>query len=423
MQSAGSVRFRWPVKKVMDVAQKLYEDGFITYMRTDNPNLSDDAIAEVFAWGKANGKAMSAKPRHWKAKESAQEGHEAIRPKHFEHLDAGADSDQKALYQLIWMRAVASQMASAIFDVRTVLLESAEPLDQKAIRFVAKGEVLRVAGWKSLTAKDDTEEEKEEEEPSNPVPNLRAGASLTAKKGTVQKKKTRPPQRYTEGTLVADLESRGIGRPATYAATMDTLTKKSYIEIVEEGKGKTKRAVLFPTEIGMQVINTLRPSFSFMEYDFTSLMEDDLDRIAKGRSQYVDVVGKFYNIIVQETNTLSPATPSAKSYSSGADGNKAAGEAVICPDCGRSMHRIPRKDKSGYFFGCEGYKEGCKTTLTDNNGKPAAKASAPSVANQDGAEKIKCPDCGKEMKVRSGANGAFYGCSGFPKCRKTLPCK
>ncbi|WNV05850.1 type IA DNA topoisomerase [Candidatus Methylospira mobilis] len=228
MQSAGSVRFRWPVKKVMDVAQKLYEDGFITYMRTDNPNLSDDAIAEVFAWGKANGKAMSAKPRHWKAKESAQEGHEAIRPKHFEHLDAGADSDQKALYQLIWMRAVASQMASAIFDVRTVLLESADPFDQKAIRFVAKGEVIRVAGWKNLTAKDDTQEDSEEEDPNNPVPNLRVGASLTAKKGTVQKKKTRPPQRYTEGTLVADLESRGIGRPATYAATMDTLTKKSY---------------------------------------------------------------------------------------------------------------------------------------------------------------------------------------------------
>lgn len=420
LQRAGSVRFRWRPKKTMDIAQKLYEAGLITYMRTDSPNLSEDAIAEVFAWGKANGKAMAATSRHWKAKESAQEAHEAIRPKHFDHQDAGEDNDQKLLYRLIWERAVASQMAAAIFDVRTVSLQSTDQLDNKSIRLIAKGEVLRITGWKSLTGKDETEETKDEEEPNNPVPELRTGSSLVAKNGKVLKKQTRPPQRYTEATLVAELESRGIGRPSTYAATMDTLTTKSYVEIKEEGKGKSKREVLFPTEVGVQVIDMLRQSFSFMEFEFTSKMEEDLDEIAKGRAQYVGVVSKLYALIGQETRKLPPTTQSAGSYNPSKSVSN--DPSMPCPECGRPMRRIPRRDKTGFFWGCSGYQEGCKVTLPDNNGKPnIQKVSATPVPSRDtSGDAVECSVCGSAMILRQSGTRKFYGCSTFPKCRNTV---
>jgi DNA topoisomerase-1 len=352
LQQAASARLNLSPKKTMDLAQSLFEQGLITYMRTDSPNLSDEAIADIRAYAEGQRLPLAPAPRRWQAKASAQEAHEAIRPTQAGRREAGNGASERALYRLIWERAVASQLAAAVYDVRQVLPDSAEPLDGKTIRFGGKGEKLKFAGWLAL-AGGDSADELEAENRDNPIPELAVGQALTAKDGKLVKKQTEPPKRYTQAGLVKALERLGIGRPSTYAAIMEGLVRRGYV--VLQGK------IMHPTEIGKTVVDLLKPSFRFLEYDFTARMEDELDEIARGERRYLGVVAAIHELLLREIGAL-PSAPRAASRRSEVEAEGAA-PARVCPQCGKPMRRI--HGRNGWFWGCSGYPEGCRATLQD----------------------------------------------------------
>lgn len=354
LQQAASARLNLNPKKTMDVAQALFEQGHISYMRTDSPNLSEEAIAAIRQFATGQNLPLAGQPRRWQARESAQEAHEAIRPTHVERREAGSTPEQRALYQLIWQRAVASQLAAARYDVRQALLDSVEPLDGHILRFGAKGEKLRFAGWLSLSGGDATDES-DAENRDNPIPRLAVGTRLTACDGRLIEKKTEPPRRYTQAGLVKALERLGIGRPSTYAAIMDGLVKRGYVTL----KGKT----LLPTDIGKTVIDLLKPAFRFLQYEFTARMEDKLDEIARGERRYVAVVAETHDILQAELGALGGA---ALPHDPDRPRAEVDTQAPVrpCPACGKPLRRI--KGRRGWFRGCSGYRDGCTTTLPDD---------------------------------------------------------
>ena len=362
LQQAASARLNMNPGKTMSVAQALFEQGHISYMRTDSPNLSDEAVAAIRSYATAQQWPLVETPRHWQAKQSAQEAHEAIRPTHVERREAGSTSEERALYQLIWQRAVASQMAAAVYDVRQALLDSVEPLDERILRFGAKGEKLRFAGWLLLTEGDATDE-MEAENRDNPIPMLDVGQRLTAQDGRLIEKKTEPPRRYTQAGLVKALERLGIGRPSTYAAIVEGLIRRGYVTL----KGKT----LLPSDIGKTVVDLLKPAFRFLQYEFTARMEDQLDAVARGELRYVDVVAETYRVLQEEIAVLAPGQRARWDPERPRAEIDDKAPACLCPTCGRPMRRI--KGRKGWFWGCSGYREGCQCTLPDQEGKPGVR--------------------------------------------------
>ena len=277
LQQAASNALKFTPKQTMQLAQRLYEQGAITYMRTDSPNLSQDAVDAIRAFCEGQGWPLVEKPRSWKSKEGAQEAHEAIRPTHIEVEEAGETADEKALYRLIRLRSLASQLEDVVYAVR--VLQLAADLDGKQALFEAKGRTLLSQGWKVLTAGDATADDVEDAtEPENPVPAMKPGTRPTALTGTVLTKKTKPAARFTEASLISELEKRGIGRPSTYAAILDTIMSRGYV--------KTEKRFLTPTPLGVMVVDSLHGNFSFVEYEFTRIMEQALDDIAAGKADY-----------------------------------------------------------------------------------------------------------------------------------------
>ena len=337
LQQAASNALKFTPKQTMQLAQKLYEGGHITYMRTDSPNLSKEAVQALRAFCEEQGWPVVEKPRTWKSKEGAQEAHEAIRPTHVEIEEAGEMADEKALYRLIRLRSLASQLTDALYAVRILQLKA--DIDGKAVLFEAKGRTLLAPGWKMLTQQDatvDAEADSDTQEPDNPVPAMKPGSVATALTGTVIIKKTKPAARFTEASLVRELEKRGIGRPSTYAAILDTIMSRGYV--------KTDKRNLVPTPLGETVVDALCGKFSFADYEFTRSMEQALDDIAEGKAEYRAVVAKAHAQLEEELQAFA----------------KASGKS--CPKCGKPMvHRVkkPGKDgKGGYdFWGCMGWPE------------------------------------------------------------------
>ena len=301
LQQAASVALRLSPEKTMSVAQKLYEQGLITYMRTDNPNLSDEGLQDIAAYLQANKLPAATKPNTWKTKESAQGAHEAIRPTHAADRIGGGNREEQALYDLIWQRAVASQMANATFDVTEVKLEGnvAVPLgDNKSALFVAKGETVTSKGWMALTQPHEDNENKQEE-PAQPLPALKAGDAFDCK-GVCVVKQTTPPTRYTEASLVKKLEELGIGRPSSYATIVGNLKSpvRNYVII------NAKRQ-LEPTDRGFAVVNELvGKQFSFLEYDYTKHLETGLDQVAAGNKTYQALLGEAWGVLQTELGRM-----------------------------------------------------------------------------------------------------------------------
>ncbi|GMU94622.1 type I DNA topoisomerase [Ignavibacterium album] len=315
LQQEASRKLRFSVSRTMLIAQKLYEAGYITYMRTDSVNLSDFALdAAEQAIKQDFGNRYHHKRTYQTKSVNAQEAHEAIRPTDFGRETISGSKDEKALYELIWKRAIASQMSDAEIERTTVKIKGSK-LDDL---FTAKGEVILFDGFLKVYL-EDTDEENSENGDEGILPPVKKGIGLDVQSITATERFTRPPARYTEASLVKKLEELGIGRPSTYAPTISTIQKRGYVHKEErEGKereyrvitlaqnGKLKKEIkteitgadkgkLFPTDIAMVVTDFLMKYFpQIMDYQFTAKVEEELDEIALGKLRYEEMLKEFY---------------------------------------------------------------------------------------------------------------------------------
>jgi DNA topoisomerase-1 len=396
-QAARALRFR--VQKTMRVAQQLYEgldiggenpQGLITYMRTDAPRVSQEALDQVRDFiGERYGKRYLPKTaRRYKSKRGAQEAHEAIRPTSVElrpeQLKPHLDKDQFRLYELIWKRFVASQMATAQFKVTQVTV-AADGHD-----FRASGTVPVFDGY--LSVYQEIKEEKAKEE--GKLPALEKGERLELLSLTPEQHFTKPPPRYSEATLVKALESEGIGRPSTYAQIITTIRHRKYV--ISEGR------TLQPTDLGRTVNKLLVENFpDIFQVDFTAKMEEELDRVETGEYEWQRVVGDFYGPFQRDLE---------EANSKKADLKNALQERtdIVCEKCGGSM--VVKWGRHGRFLACSNFPE-CRHTKPLPGEEP----------EQETGEV--CDLCGAPMVIKSGRFGRFLACSNYPECRHTKPMK
>ncbi len=332
LQQAASTRLGFSPSRTMSAAQKLYEAGHITYMRTDSTSMSQIAVKQIYVYiTNEYGKQYLA-PRTFKTKsKSAQEAHEAVRPTNFAHESVGATADQKALYQLIFARAVASQMADAQLK-RTKILTNVTGARETIPDFSVNGSRVIFDGW----LKADPRARGEDVE----VPKLHVGDTLTVKEVSIEAKQTQPPSRYSEAGLIKELEKRGIGRPSTYASIMNTIVERGYV--AKEGR------TLFPTDTGDVVSSFLEEHFTdYISDTFTSEMEDELDEIAEGKRTYVKTLKDFYLPF--------RAAVAAKENIEKLTNLGDAPKEFTCPTCGAAM--VIKLGRGGKFLSCGRYPD------------------------------------------------------------------
>ncbi|MFA5158232.1 MAG: type I DNA topoisomerase [Patescibacteria group bacterium] len=402
LQMESSRKLGVSVKQTMMLAQKLYEAGKITYMRTDSTNFSSEAVKEIRKIvGKDYGqKYLPEAEQKYASKKRAQEAHEAIRPTHFDDRDGSDDPREKRLYDLIWKRSVASQMASAKIEV--IEARIAAETKEKLV-FAARGESIKFDGFIKVYT-EGRDDEVEEEKVT--IPELEKGESLDFHQFEKLQKFTEPPKRYTEATLVKKLEGLGIGRPSTYAPTMSTIQDRGYVRLEE------KR--FHPDEIAEIVTDLLVEHFpKVVDYQFTAHMEDDFDEIADGDMKWQDVIDEFYV----------PFAANLKEKNKELDKKdivpiKEIGEK--CPECKKPL--VERFGRFGKFVACSDYPT-CKYSRPLENKKEMKGAV---VADGDGgttkvaeATGEKCEKCKGEMILKEGRFGKFLACSNYPKCKNT----
>nr|WP_298248863.1 type I DNA topoisomerase [uncultured Halomonas sp.] len=378
LQQAASGRLGFSVKKTMTLAQRLYEAGYITYMRTDSTNLSKDAVASVrdFIGDEFGARYLPESPLRYSSKEGAQEAHEAIRPSEVGRRAtdlAGMERDAERLYELIWRQFVACQMTAAEYLSSTLTVEA----DGYELR--AKGRVLKFDGYtrvmKPMGRKDEDQS----------LPDLAQGTPMSLASLDPRQHFTKPAARYTEASLVKELEKRGIGRPSTYAAIISTIQDRGYV--------KLENRRFYAEKLGDIVSERLKESFpDLMDYSFTARMEDGLDEVAEGERNWQALLDAFYAEFKKE---LQVAESEA-----GMRPNQPVPTDIDCPSCGRKMQI--RTASTGVFLGCSGYnlppKERCKTTIDLLPGEEAVAADADEAAETDALRaKQRCSTCGTAM--------------------------
>ncbi|WP_265457931.1 type I DNA topoisomerase [Aeromonas salmonicida] len=381
LQQAASTRLSFGVKKTMMMAQRLYEAGYITYMRTDSTNLSKEAVEALREYiGEQYGAAyLPAEPNLYGSKAGAQEAHEAIRPSSVlvtaEMLE-GMEPDAMRLYDLIWRQFVACQMTPAQYDSSTLTVKAGE------FELKARGRTLRFAGWtKALPPMGRKGEDSQ-------LPAVTVGEVLKLIKLDPRQHFTKPPARFTEAALVRELEKRGIGRPSTYASIISTIVDRGYVRV------ESRR--FFAEKMGEIVTDRLVENFvELMNYEFTAKMEDKLDGIAEGSLEWKKVLDAFYEEFTQEL---------AKADRDAEEGGMRANQMVLtdidCPDCGRKMGI--RTATTGVFLGCSGYalppKERCKKTINLVSADEFVSATDGDEAETEALRaKHRCGICGTAM--------------------------
>lgn len=437
LQQVASSRLGFAPSRTMGVAQKLYEAGHITYMRTDSTVLSKLALDQIKKVVESKYGKDQSENRVYKTKsKAAQEAHEAIRPTNISLVSKGNNEEQKKLYELIWERAVASQMV----DAKVLKMKMIVSVGDDAIPdFSVNGSRVLEEGW----LRADYRARGEDVE----LPKVEIGEKLTLAEIHDEAKQTQPPPRYTEARLIKELEKRGIGRPSTYAAIMKTLSDRGYIE----KQGKT----LFPTDVGDVVSTFLEQNFEkYISDSFTAEMENELDEIANGEREYTKTLKDFYTPFSKEVK----AKESIEKLTNLGDAPKE----FPCPKCGSNM--VIKLSKIGKFMSCskfpdcagartiegeelEGTKDvgepcpDCEGTLVERDGRFGrfvACANYPKCKyirkDPDELKRastgVKCPEClpaqtGKagEMVERHGRFGVFYSCSEYPKCKYAIKAK
>jgi DNA topoisomerase-1 len=403
LQQEAGRKLHFTAKRTMMLAQQLYEGvtlgdegsvGLITYMRTDAVRIAPEAQAEAQAWvaERLGREYLPDSPPVYRAKKSAQEAHEAIRPtavaREPKAIARFLRPDQLALYRLIWERFLASQMLPAVYDTVTADIQAGPCL------FRAQGSTVRFRGFMAVYVESREESETAaEEDNESVVPPLQVGELLKLLALDPKQHFTQPPPRYTEASLIKALEEQGIGRPSTYAQILSTIQERGY--------ARRERSTLFPTELGMQVNDLLVPHFpEVMDVEFTAQLEESLDKIEEGDADWVDTVGAFYK---QFSRDLKSAGKTMDNIKAGLE----TGEA--CPECGSAL--LKKFGRFGGFLACSAYPE-CKYTKDLGGGreKPA----------DEPTDEV-CPACGKPMVVKHGRFGKFIACSGYPECKTTKP--
>jgi DNA topoisomerase I len=405
LQQAAYNRLRYTAKRTMGIAQRLYEGvdlgeegsvALITYMRTDSVNVSPDALAQVREMipQRFGSNYLPEKPNYYKSKKDAQEAHEAVRPTDVsrapEDVRKYLDDDVFKLYQLIWQRFVASQMLPAVFDQTTIDISAGD------YTFRATGSVQKFDGYLRVyqlpvAAADREDDERDDEGEGKALPRVEEGQLLRLDQIRPDQHFTEPPPRYTEATLVKDLEEKGIGRPSTYASIISTIVEREY---VRKDQGR-----FTPTMLGERVSVLLVKSFDdVFDVTFTARLEEELDEIEEGKLPWRDAVREFWEKFVVD---LAKAGDEMISYKAGIPTGK------TCEKCGQG-ELLERISRHGFFLGCSRYPD-CDF-IQD---------MAPEL-NDDAESKTEyCENCGKEMLLKRGRFGAFLACSGYPDCKTT----
>jgi DNA topoisomerase I len=412
LQQEAARKLGFSVKRTMSTAQKLYEGvevgsegavGLITYMRSDSVRVSDAALSEVrqFIGSSFGAKYLPEKPTIYRGKKDAQDAHEAIRPTDVnrtpDSLRNYLSADELKLYTLIWKRFVASQMTAAIFDQTTI--------DIKAGRFMFRstGSVQKFDGFLKVyqEGRDEKPESEEDSDEEKNLPQVEKGEQLNLNRITPEQHFTEPPPRYTEATLVKALEEQGIGRPSTYAAIMTTIQDREYVEKLE---GR-----FHPTGLGTTVNDLLVKNFAdLFNPTYTARMEANLDEIEEGKLDWRDAMRGFYDKFSVDLKEATEAIKNVKKQAIPTD--------EVCENCGAGM--VIKFGRFGQFLACANYPE-CKTTREVASKRTAAAVTTGENGEaQSEAEEIpSCELCGKDMALKKGRFGAFYGCTGYPECK------
>lgn len=360
LQQEASYKLGFSAKKTMIIAQQLYEKGYITYHRTDSVNLSNEFLKQVKDF--IEPKYLEIKK--YKSKKSAQEAHEAIRPT---KISRKIDNP---LYELIWQRAIASQMKPVILDSVSVDIEAGHYL------FRATGQQIKFDGFLKIHPLSISE---------NLLPELSIGQILNLLKLTPSQHFTKPPAPYSEATLVKALEEYGIGRPSTYAPTLSTIQERNYV--------KKENKYLYPTEMGILINDLLTEHFpKIVDVKFTARMEEDLDKIAHGKQQWVPIIKNFYQPFEENLQKKYKEISKKEITEEKTD--------EVCEKCNKPM--VIKIGRFGKFLACSGFPE-CKNTL-------------PLEKEEELTDKT-CPECEAQLKIRTSRFGKFFGCSNYPKCK------
>ncbi len=468
LQRDAANKLGFNVRRTMGVAQRLYEgvdlgsegtQGLITYMRTDSPRVSPDAIEGARAWvaKELGAQYLPESPNAYKGKKDAQDAHEAIRPADAartpESVARYLSDEQLKLYTLIWRRFVASQMVPAVYDVTTANIAAVSSKTKKTYDFRVSGSVMRFDGF--LKVYESSDENKDDDESANRLPSLDGVKTLGMDELLHEEHATQPPPRYNEASLVKELEERGIGRPSTYASIINTIQDREYV--VKHGGSRGR---FYPTEIGVVVCDLLVENFPYIfDSTYTAKLETELDDIEEGTEKWTDLLNGFYDYFekelkhagkhmrnikrLEETTTEkcevcgSPlvlkwgkfgtfyacsaynkkdptsCTFTKENIASKPDLNtpeaqEAGDTEEYCENCGKVM--VMRRGIFGPFMACPDYNADppCKT-FRKLSSKQQQKPPEPTGED--------CPECGKPLVLRQGAYGEFVSCSGYPKCK------
>ena len=386
LQQDASRKLSYQASRTMQIAQTLYEGvnlggklgtiGLITYMRTDSLRISDDALNEAYAFLKENYGSENVHRRQYKSKKSAQDAHEAIRPTSIrikpDDIKSKLSNDQYKLYKLIWERFAASQMESAEYKTTTA------QIDCKGHTFRANGSEIIFKGYMSVYV----ESNDKKEEKAKVLPKLTANETLSLVKSESKQHFTQPPARFSDASLIRELEENGIGRPSTYAPTISTIVSRGYVQRVKKQ--------LIPTELGNVTTDIMKQSFKdIVDVEFTANMEQELDDVEAGKTDYVRVLTDFYPPFEKDLEEAHETVKKVEIKDKVSD--------VVCDKCGRNM--VYKVSKFGKFLACPGYPE-CKNTMA--------------IRVTTGA---KCPKCGGEILEKQSKRGrTYYGCEKWPKC-------
>ena len=408
LQQEAIGKLRFTARKTMIIAQQLYEGidlgpgepvGLITYMRTDSIRIAQEAADEAkkLVLEKFGKEYALEKPRFFKNRKKAQDAHEAIRPTSVfqtpESLAPHLSKDQFALYQLIWRRFVASQMQQALIDQVSVSIKAG------AYIFTTSGSSVKFPGWMGLYMSVDDEIESESAQQKAKLPDLSEGMILKLLKLDPKQHFTLPPPRFSEASLVKELEENGIGRPSTYASILSTIRGKGYVELLNR--------YFRPTELGFIVNDLLVANFpDIFDVEFTAKMEEDLDRVEAAEQEYSALLAKFYEPFKKDLDTATTEMLSVKGVGFATPLN--------CPQCQKQLHI--KVGKNGHFLACSGYPDCTYSTDYDRDEKGNIKPVE--HAEDEITDKV-CEKCAKPMVIKRGRYGDFLACSGYPDCKNT----